>query len=55
MCAAQVLASVNAAILAAQPLAVVQAGAGELNADAGAGQALDRLPVEAFGGVAFAK
>ena len=47
---AQLLARVQAAALAAQPFAVEQMGAGELHADAGAAEPLDRLAVEALGG-----
>ena len=43
---AQLLARVHAPVLAPQPLAVEQAGAGELDADPGALEPLDRLPVE---------
>ena len=44
---AQLLARVDAAALAAQPLAVEQMAAGELDADAGTAEARDRLAVEA--------
>ena len=47
---AQLRARVDAAILAAQPLAVEQVGAGELGTQPGAAQPLDRLAVEALGG-----
>ena len=43
---AQLLARVDPPALAAQPLAVEQARAGELHAHAGAAEALDRLAVE---------
>ena len=46
------LAGVEAAALAATPLAVEQMRAGELHADAGAAQAVDRFAVEAVGGIA---
>jgi hypothetical protein len=43
------------AVLAAQPLAVEQAGAGQFDPHPGALQALDRLAVERLGGVAFGR
>ena len=43
---AQLLARVDAPVLAPQPLAVEQLGAGEVDRDAAAGQPLDRLAVE---------
>ena len=49
---AQLLAGVDAAVLAAQPLAVEQVRAGERDADAGAAEPLDRLAVEPLGGLA---
>ena len=52
---AQLLARVDAAALAAQPLAVEQVGAGELGAQPRAAQALDRLAIQALGGLAFAQ
>ena len=52
---AQLVAGVEAAALAPQPLAVEQVGPGELHAHAGAPQPLDRLLVEALGGVAVAE
>ena len=52
---AQLLARVNAAALAAQPLAVEQMGAGELHADAGPAEVRDRLAVVPLGGVALAE
>src|SRR4051812_23285753 len=52
---AQVLAGVEAAPLAPQPLAVEEVGPRELHAHAGALQPLDRLLVEALGGVAVAE
>ena len=51
----QLVAGVEAAPLAAQPLAVEQVGPRELHAHAGAPQPLDRLLVEAIGGVAVAE
>src|SRR5262245_40905921 len=51
----QLFASVDATVLPTQPLAVVQMSAGELHADAGAGEALDGLPVQALGDLAFAR
>ena len=47
---AELLAGVDAAVLAPQPLAVDQHRAAERDADAGAGEALDRLSVEQLGG-----
>src|SRR4051812_4382912 len=47
---AQVVAGVEAAPLAPQPLAIEQVGPRELQTHAGAAQPLDRLPVEALGG-----
>ena len=55
MARAQLLARVDPAALAAQPLAVEQVGAGELEAHAGAAKPLDRLAVEALGGLAVAE
>ena len=52
---AQLLARVDAPVLAAQPLAVEQMGAGELHADAGTAEAFDRLAVETVGDVALAE
>jgi hypothetical protein len=45
----QLLARIDAALLAAQPLAVHEAGAGEVDRDATATEAVDRLPVERVG------
>ena len=45
----------SAAALAAQPFAVEQVRAGELHADAGAAEPVDRLAVEALGGLALAE
>jgi len=42
-------------VLAAQPLAIEQMGAGELHADAGPAQVRDRFAVAALGGVALAE
>src|SRR4051812_17236556 len=47
----ELLASVDAAALAAQPLAVEQAGAGQLDAHPRAPEALDRLAVKRLGDV----
>ena len=44
---AELVAGVTPAPLAAQPLAVEQVGAGQLHAQAGTAEAVDRLPVEA--------
>ena len=52
---AQLLACVDPALLAAQPLPVEQTGAGELDADPGALEPLDRLAVERVGAVALAQ
>ena len=52
---AQVLARVGAAALAAQPFAVEEVGAGELHTDGSAGQAIDRLAIEALGGLVIAE
>src|SRR4051812_27340194 len=52
---AQLLACIHAPFLAAQPFAVEEVGARELRADPGASQPLDRLPVEALGGVVVAQ
>jgi hypothetical protein len=52
---AQLLARVEALAFAAQPFAVEEVGAGECNADAGAAEPVDRLAVEALGGLAVAQ
>ena len=52
---AQLLAGVDSPVLAAQPFAVEQMGAGERHTDAGAAEPLDRLAVEAFGRLALAQ
>ena len=52
---AQLLARVDAAALASQPLAVEQMAAGELHADAGTAEAIDRLVVQAFRRLALAQ
>ena len=49
----QLLAGVDAAALAAQPLAVEQMGARELHADAGPAEPVDRLAVETLGDLAL--
>ena len=49
----QLLASVDAPALATQPLAVEQAGAGELRTQPGAPEAIDRFAVQALGGLAL--
>ena len=51
----KLLARVEPAVLATQPLAVHEVGAGEMNNDAAARQPLDRLAVEGFGGRAVAQ
>ena len=51
---AQLLARVDAPVLAPQPFAVEQVGAGELDADPGALEPLDRLAVERVGLLALA-
>src|SRR5207237_7208387 len=48
-------ARVEAAAFAAQPFAVEKMGTGELDADAGAAEPVDRLPIEALGGLAVAQ
>ena len=52
---AELLAGVDAAVLAAQPLAVDQQRAAVRDADAGAGEALERLAVEPLGRLALAQ
>jgi hypothetical protein len=47
----QLLARVNPAALTAQPLSIEQMRPGDLNADAGTAQAVDRLAVEEIGGI----
>jgi hypothetical protein len=49
---AQLRACVESAAFAAQPLAVQEMGAREVNAKPDAGQPVDRLSVEAVGGLA---
>jgi hypothetical protein len=49
---AKVLARIGPAVLAAQPFPVEQVGAGQLRADLGAPEALDRFPVPALGRLA---
>ena len=51
----QLLARIDAPALTAQPLPVEQARACELDADARAGEAIDRLAVQALGGVSLAR
>ena len=51
---AQLLAGVDAPVLAAQPLAVEQMGAPEFHAQASAAKPVDRLPVEGLGALALA-
>src|SRR5918999_3307837 len=46
---AQLFACVRLATLAAQPFAIEQVGPGELTADAGTAEPLDRLPVSTLG------
>src|SRR5271168_5442575 len=55
VCGAQLLARVDAAVLASQPFTVEQVGAGERPADAGAAEPVDRLAVEAIGNLAVAQ
>ena len=52
---AQLLAGLDEPVLAAQPLAVEEVGAGEMNGDPAAGEPLDRLAVERPGGLAVAQ
>ena len=52
---AQLRARVDAAILAAQPLAVEQVRAGELGTQPRAAEPLDRLAIEPLGGLALAQ
>src|SRR3954452_6870740 len=51
----QLMAGVDAAPLAAQPLAIEQVGPRKLHAHAGARQPLERLLIEALGGLAVAE
>ena len=51
----KLLARVDAASLATEPFTIKQVRAGELHADAGTAEALDRLAVEALGGIALAE
>jgi hypothetical protein len=51
----QLIARVAPAALAAQPFAVQEMTTGELDADAGAGEALDRLAIERLGGFPVAQ
>jgi TRAP-type C4-dicarboxylate transport system permease large subunit len=46
---AELIASIGPAVLAAQPFPVQQICAGELNAESGVTEAVDRLPVAALG------
>src|SRR5580693_7922700 len=50
----ELVAGVTAAPLAAQPLAVEQAGAGQIPPQASAAEAVDRLTVQVLGGLAVA-
>jgi hypothetical protein len=50
---AQLLACVEPTVLAAQPLAEQQVGAGEIRAEPGAAEPLDSLPVQILGGLAL--
>ena len=52
---AELLACVQSTAVAAQPLAVDEVGAGELGADAGTAEPLDRLSVVPLGGLALAQ
>ena len=52
-CGAQLFPGVGAAVYAAQPFAVEQMGAGQLGAELGAAQPVDRLGVPALGGLAL--
>ena len=49
---AKLLAGVEPAVLAPQPLAVQQVGTGEMHDDPAASEPLDRLEVQRVGGVA---
>jgi hypothetical protein len=49
VCGAQVGAGIQAAALAAQPSAIEQVSAGELGAEPGAAEAVDRLVVQILG------
>ena len=51
----QLLASVGTAVLAAQPLAVEQVRAGEFGPQRSTAEPVDRLAVEALGGLALAQ
>jgi hypothetical protein len=51
----QLLARLGPAALPSQPLPVQQVGAGQVGAQPGPGQALDRLAVQALGGLALAQ
>jgi hypothetical protein len=50
----QLSAGVHPPVLAAQPFAVQQVGAGELGAELGTAEPVDRLAVPALGGLAVA-
>ena len=51
----QLGAGVSAAVLAAQPFAIDQVGTGELRAQPGAAEPVDRLTVQVLGGLAVAQ
>jgi hypothetical protein len=50
----QLDAGVDAAVLAAQPFAVQQVGAGQFGAELGAAEPVDRLAVQVLGGLSLA-
>ena len=50
----QLLPRVDSSVLAAQPLAVQQVGAGQIRAELGTAEPVDRLAVPALGGLAVA-
>jgi hypothetical protein len=54
VCGAELHARVHSPLLAAQPLAVEQSRASELGPQAGAAEVIERLLVEALGGLALA-
>ena len=55
VCGPQVMARVDAPVLATQPLAVQQVGAGQIWAELGAAEPVDRLLIQTLGGLAFAQ
>ena len=52
---AELLARIHPAVLAAQPLAVAELGAGEVDRAAGAAEPLDGVLVQRLGGAAVAQ